>query len=569
MDRRLNEGLASRRSMRLPGNRKRRRRPATRAAVAEEARSFRAVYFLLPLEAPLSVPDKSIIRSQEKPPPERGFEDLYLGVEWDDQEGLVGCRISCCFHQITSPEIDAGQVAAFEAARIAFPSPPIDRPPSEPEPRSAAVTVAEVAVHLAENSDEAVDGALDEAVEFVADVQRAYGALSSDPVPIMTRARLPLLVPHLVRTGIPGVHPNDWPEEPELGVVMPRAPERHEYMTAPSEQSPARWTLKQLSDVMTPVLQGPFRHAHESWRNASVALNQGDYFVAAILTGVTCEQTIRALLLCLLWEEEADPAEAAESLYERNGNTRNANALLAKILDRLPDSGETDESARELASRVLDLRNKVLHRAHRPTQDEARVAVDRCARFAEWMRLAVLGRLDRYTVTAAMIVSKRVLDDDTETRLNEALTSNLWPTRPNDNVSHYQIEIDRHLPANESKRTGKTERLPDGAWVMMSLAYPNRQVRWVGVDEVNWLAFLAQPPRSLPVRARQVLQDSIDNAQVESEMDGDKSTIVIRWNDIAPEPHAAEPLLHSWFELGPLFRYERYPRCPTPYIPAG
>lgn len=177
----------------MPRKRKRRRRPASRAAVAQEARSFTAVYFLLPLEAPLSIPDKSIIRGQEKPPPKPGFEDDYLGVEWDDQEGLVGCHISCCFHQITSPEIDAGQLAAFEAARIAFPSLPIDGPPSEPEPLSAAVTVAEVAVHLAENSDEAVDGALDEAVECVADAQRAYGALSSDPVPIMNRARLPLL----------------------------------------------------------------------------------------------------------------------------------------------------------------------------------------------------------------------------------------------------------------------------------------------------------------------------------------------------------------------------------------
>ena len=553
----------------MPRKRKRRRRPASRAAVAEEARSFTAVYFLLPLEAPLSIPDKSIIRGQEKPPPERGFEDGYLGVEWDDQEGLVGNRISCCFHQITSPEIDAGQFAAFQAARFAFPSLQIDEPPSEAEPLSAAVTVAEVAVHLAEDSDEAIEGALDEAVEFVADVQRAYGALSSDPVQIMTHARLPLLVPHMVRAGIPGVHPNDWPEEPELDFVMPRAPKRHEYMTSPNEQSPARWSLEQLSDVMTPVLQGPFRHAHESWRNASVALSQGDYSVAAILTGVTCEQTIRALLLCLLWEEEADPAEAAGLLYESNGNTRNARALLARVLDWLPDSGETDESARELVSRVLDLRNRVLHRAHRPTQDEARDAVDRCARFAEWMRLAVLGRLDRYAVTAAMIVSRPVLDDDAEARLNEALTSNLWPTRPNDNVSHYQIEIDRHLPGNESKRTGKTERLHEGDWVVMSLAYPNGEVRWVGVDELNWLAFLARLPQSLPAQARQYLQSSVDDAQVESEAHGDKPIIVIRWNDLTPEPQATEPVLHSWFELGPLLRYERYARCPTPYIPAG
>lgn len=376
-------------------NRMRRRQPASRAPAAE-ADSFTVVYFLLPLEAPLSIPDKAIIRGQEKPPPKRGFEDDYLGVEWDDQEGLVGCRISCCFHQITSPEIDAGQFAAFEAARIAFPSLQIDDAPSEPEPLPAADTVAEVAVHLADRNDEAIDGALDEAVEFVADVQRAYCALSTDPVPIMTRARLPLIVPYSVRTGIPGVHPNDWPDGPELDFVMPRPPRRSEHKPAPSNESPAQWTLSQLSDAMPPVLQSPFRHVHESWRNANVALRQGDYAVAAILTGVTCEQTIRALVLCLLWEEEADPAEACQALYENNGNTRNARALLGQVIGQLSVCAADEAAARDLASGVLDLRNRVLHRAHRPTQNETREAVDRCARFAEWARLAVLSRLDRY-----------------------------------------------------------------------------------------------------------------------------------------------------------------------------
>lgn len=554
--------------MRLARRRKRRRRLARRDDAAK-ADSFTVIYFLLPLETPLSIPDKSIIRAQEKPPPKRSFEDDYLGVEWDDEEGLVGCRLSCCFHQITSPEIDTAQFAAFEAARIAFPSLQIDEPPSEPEPHSAAVTVAEVAVHLAERSDEAIDGALDEAVEFVADVQRVYGALSTDPVPIMTRARLPLLVPYSVRTGIPGVHPNDWPEGPELDFVMPRPPKRSEHMPTPSEENPAQWTLNQLSDAMPPVLRGPFRHVHESWRNANVALRQGDYAVAAILTGITCEQTIRALLLCLLWEDEADPAEACQALYERNGNTRNARTLLAHAINRLTESSADSAEARDLSSGVLDLRNRVLHRAHRPSQDEMHEAVDRCARFAEWTRLTVLGRLDRYAVTAAMMVSKPALDEDTAARLDDALTSNLWPTRPHDNVDHYQIEIDRHLPGNETRRTGKTKRLPDRAWAMMSLAYPNGEVRWVGVDEQNWLAFLARPPQSLPAHARQALQDSIDNAQVESEVHGDKPTVVIHWSDITPEPQAAEPLLHSWFELGPLLRHERYARCPTPYIPAG
>ena len=548
--------------------RKRRRQPASRA-LAADADAFTAVYFLLPLEVPLSVPDKSIIRSQEKPPPKRDFEDDYLSVEWDDEEGLVGCRVSCCLQQVMSPEVNAAQFAVREAARTAFPFLHLDKASSEFEPLLAAVTVAEVAVHLAERGDAAVDGALDEAIEFIADVQRAYSALAREPMPIMSRAKLPLLVPYTVRDGIAGVHPNDWPGEAELEFVMPRTPKRKEYMFAPSEEDSAEWTLEQLGDVRAPVLDGPFRHVHESWRNANVALRQGDYAVPSILTGVTCEQTIRALLLCLLWEQELEPADAYRMLHERNGNTRNATALLAEIIDRLPISRETDRAAQDMASGVLGLRNKVLHRARQPTHDEARESSELCARFAEWTRHGVLSHLDRYAVTAAMTVAKPGVDDEAAARLDEVLTSNLWPTRPHDNVRHYQIEIDRHLPGNEAKRLGKVDSLPSGDWAMMSLAYPNGEVRWVGVEERNWLAFLARPPRELPARAGRNLRWSIRQAQSEGDDDGHKPIIVIRWNDFRPEPQSAQPLLHSWFDLGPLLRYERYARCPTPYIAAG
>lgn len=248
MDRCLDRDLSSKRSTILAKRQKGRRRLAGGDS-AVEAESVSAVYFLLPLEVPLSIPDRSIIRSQERPPPQLGFEDDYFAVEWDNQEGLVGCRISCCFHQITTTEIDAAQFAAFEAARVAFPSPQTADAPSEGPSLPAVVTVAEVAVRLAEHSEDGISRALDEAIQFVAEVQRAYGALASEPVAIMTRARLPLLVPYTVREVISGAHPSDWPDMAELEVVMPRAPAPGEYMSAPSAESPAEYSLEDLGTV--------------------------------------------------------------------------------------------------------------------------------------------------------------------------------------------------------------------------------------------------------------------------------------------------------------------------------
>ena len=105
-------------------------------------------------------------------------------------------------------------------------------------PLPTVVTVAEVAVRLAEHNENAVNRALDEAIEFIAGIQRTYGALASEPMAIMTRARLPLLVPHVVREVISGAHPSDWPDMPGLDVVFPRAPRLAEYMPAPSAEWP-------------------------------------------------------------------------------------------------------------------------------------------------------------------------------------------------------------------------------------------------------------------------------------------------------------------------------------------
>ena len=407
----------------------------------------------------------------------------------------MGCRVSCCIHQITTTEVNAAQFAAFEAARVAFPTLQIGDSPGEGPPEPTVVTVAEVAVRLAEHSEDAVNRALDEAIEFIAGIQRTYGALASGPMAIMTRARLPLLIPHVVREVILGAHPSDWPDMPELDVVIPRAPRLGDYMPAPSAECPAKFSLEDLAGAMGPVLDGPFRHVHESWRNAMVAISQGDFAVAAILAGVTCEQTIRALLLCLLWESDVNPDEAARVLYDNKGRTQTVRAMLAELMQRVSVTAKADNAARDTASSVLELRNRILHRAHQPTEAEARIAMDQCAAFAAWTREATLSNLDRYAVTASMSVSKPTLGADTAARLGEALTSNLWPTRPGDNVRNYQFEIDRHLPGNGAMRERRVRDLPDVSWASVSLVYPDGTTRWFCLDEATMLAYVAKAPR--------------------------------------------------------------------------
>lgn len=565
--RRLNGEAESRRLMTLARKRNRRRHPAARADAAT-VDSITFAYFFLPLETPLSIPNESIIKGQERPSPKKSFESEFLDVAWDEDEGLFGCRISCRFHHVHTAEVDTLQHAAFEAVRVAFPSSHIPRDPSAPKPLRAVVTVAEVAVLLPADSDDALGDALDEAVDFVAGIQRVYSVMAHEPIPIVSRSRLPLLVPYALRIAVHDEDEPRWPGPDDIRVLFPREPHIAELATAPSDESPARFTLRDLSDAQEPVLDGPFRHVHESWRNANVALRQGDFAVAAILAGVACEQTIRALLLCLLWEDDFEPVEAGRVLHDNKGRTKNINEVLVDLIKRLSAIDVPEDAAQAMAIKVLDLRNRVLHRAYQPTEAEARMAMDQCAKFATWTRDATLAKLERYPVTFAMSVSGPILDSEAAARLDAALTSNLWPTRPNVNLSNYQFEVDRYSPGNESMRERFVYDLSDIDWVSTSLTYPNGTTRWFCLDETRMLAYVAKPPACLSGKDRRLLRDlSLQTAETIDEF-GHQPTIVSRWLHVELEPQAGDPYLHSWYKISPLDQAGRYARCPTPNIPA-
>ena len=180
----------------------------------------------------------------------------------------------------------------------------------------------------------------------------------------------------------------------------------------------------------------------------------------------------------------------------------------------------------------------------------------------------MLGNLDRYAVTAAMSVSRPKLGADSAARLDEALSSNLRPTRPSDNVRNYQFEIDRHLPGNEAMRERKVRDLPDVSWASVSLVYPDGTTRWFCLDEANMLAYVAKAPPTLSGRDRRRLRDQSESTAGAIDELGHRPTIVSKWLHINLQPLAEEPYLYSWHKISPVVQAGRHASCPTPHIPA-
>ncbi len=104
---------------------------------------------------------------------------------------------------------------------------------------------------------------------------------------------------------------------------------------------------------------------------------------------------------------------------------------------------------------------------------------------------------------------------------------------------------------------------------MMSLTYPSGAIRWFGLNESNWLAYVAKPPKGLRESHRQMLRNSLEETRIECDEFGDQPIVVARWIHADPQPQSAKPQLHSCFKICPLDRAERHASCPTPYIAPG
>ena len=559
---------------------------------AGESDSFTVAYYFLPLERPLSLDDKTIIRSGQTPPiHEQGYEDDYFHIGWDDEQSrLVGYRVNCRIHQIPCPAIEMGQKAAQRAVVAAFPNAEyvdsswpypttatmedgghvvtdIDGPESEPP--LVTVTVAEVAVRIPNDSRSAVNDGLDVAVGFVANLQRVYSTVARQPMPTITRSRLPWALPYATRTVVHDETEPQWPTSDDIRYMLSHPLKGHWFIPTQGDANPVRCTIEDLDRAATPVLVGPFHHVHETWRSAGVAFQQDDLAVAAILLGVTCEQFIRALLLCLIWEYDTPSESAASLMNQKSGHTKNVSDLLNLLRSRLPVSPNRDKAAVSRARSVLDLRNRVLHRNYQPDSTDVQIATRGFEEFETWTRESLLARVERYPATCELALPTEVIDATQAALLDTVLTTTLRPTQPHENIQNYQIEIDRHLPGNESMRERKAVPDPAKEWLLMSLTYPSGAIRWFGLDESNWLAYVAKPPRNLNENQRQTLRESLEQTRIERDEFGDKPIVVVRWIQPGPEPQSRKPQLHSWFKISPIDRAERYASCPTPYIAPG
>jgi hypothetical protein len=371
--------------------------------------TVRIAYFFFVLPEPLRLPHGHVIESIVHPTLEEVRE--VLSAEGARDADLLELRpvASLRVWQTTLPVqvlVDYQNAGVFEVVEQAFP--PVASAPVEAESNDSGDlprTVLEAAVTMDPASADPSSEAFDRALEAVQAVQRAYLLATREPLTLLTQENAPFLVPMAVREVSPSE--DRWPQG--FSLFVPNT-------------SLYSWTLGDpLSGGETQALAATFEgrvsrsfaaYAELKWEARNALYLRGDYRAAVMLSHSASETFFNALLMHMLWEENRDPAEAAQAYFAGQGLTER---LRRHYHERLGGNwsvigrNELGRWARELAA----VRHEVIHAAYRPTRKEAYAAyecLDSVDRFLI-SRLTHDKTLRRYPRTVFALLGRVGLED--------------------------------------------------------------------------------------------------------------------------------------------------------------
>lgn len=245
-----------------------------------------------------------------------------------------------------------------------------------------------------------LSGALSVAVDDIRDIQKAYYAVTRLPITLLTRERLPPVLPIIIRRlnatsqpdtwwqGLISVNDNLWP------LAGPDTLEEDQ--------------LRTVGLVRARVAQqGAFSSYLDLQREAVSALHrQGDTRMSGILAAVAAENLLDELLLHLMWEEARRPEDVAMQW----GETTLVSRVKRQFSSRL--GGQWDLSSPNAVTlwhrEVAVLRHRIVHGAYVPTPGQASLAITRVEELVEHLcdRLADKRRRQVYPRTTLALVGE-------------------------------------------------------------------------------------------------------------------------------------------------------------------
>lgn len=348
------------------------------------------VYFFIPLPEPIGLPTDAVMTFGDDEDPS---DVLARTAPGDDLDPGVMSHRSLVIHKLqwTQPAygVDDHLVARVESVLpwLTSKSNPTPVETAEPLP---ALTLVEIAVLT--NDPDDIGSALEQALDSIRAVQKAYYAVTKTPTTLVRPEGLPFVVMFAIakndETGKPIEHQG-------LGTFL-----CHDHPQFARDDVDFDGPFGQALSIITSG--GPMNAYLDAIREARVAdLLRGEYKTAAIYYASAAEVLLQDLLLHLMWEEGLSPQQASDEFDTVRAGLRSRVRTLYQ--PRL--KGNWDLKRDPLRAWDIDtaeLRNRAVHAGYEPTLEECRASFAALMGLEQHVcnRLASNAILPKYTRTA-------------------------------------------------------------------------------------------------------------------------------------------------------------------------
>ncbi|QKE82950.1 hypothetical protein [Arthrobacter sp. NEB 688] len=250
---------------------------------------------------------------------------------------------------------------------------------------------------LADPPQELISDAMDAAIDAVRTLQSAHVAALRQPVKMLSRAQLPLLIPYGLRSATQSP-----PEGGKLEFMLANGRVDQLGVTATLTES------QQLAIMQTRDHPARVRAYTDLYNQASVALHvEGNTRECVIMIGAASEVFLNILMLLLRWEEGQTPEQCVAS-WNDSFAVRLRTELPPKLGGNWSNSGEA-AFARWHKS-TYGVRNRVAHAGHEPTFEECIEAIAALDNLISDIgaRLTSGQRLRKYPRVSTMLFGSRL-----------------------------------------------------------------------------------------------------------------------------------------------------------------
>lgn len=374
------------------------------------------IFFTLP--EPLDLPSGFAIQRLEQP-------GTYIGESFrawdgstlstDDLSAGPLCRFT---RMTTSADISATSRSA-DLARATWPTlPPAPRdqsaqgPVEDPSPNSVPdrlVTGVEIVRAFSceeptctgQPDDDVFEAVFAEGIRLVRALQQSVYVISRQPYTLVAQASIPFLTP----VGLGEVRDDEFMPPSRMTFWM--ANQNLLAQLPPYDLTDEN--LGAIAGLLGHIAQRTFFGYLDFQREAAVAYRtRGDNRSAAIFTGLACERLLDDLLAHLLFEDGVKPEEAPATFFDQQGITQR---VRREFHPRLKGDWDTSQPGPvgNWWHHVAKLRNRVVHGAYTPTDDEIELATSAATALVTYIGDCLIERLTgegKYRLTALALLGE-------------------------------------------------------------------------------------------------------------------------------------------------------------------